>query len=72
MNLMNQKADNSFIALVKRSTDAGEGWKEVNPRLSKLVTEKVAETPDLFETKTEGDKLFVRLSIEGAIVAKYL
>ncbi len=61
-----------FLALIKRSPDVGDGWRKVSPMLRKLIELRVAEAPDLYETKDEAGGLFIRATEEAAILGKYI
>lgn len=47
------------------------GWKKVSKELIPLVTETTEQLPDVYETKTENNTLFVRLSDIGNILYEY-
>lgn len=60
--------DKSFIALLLRSSDEGEGYRKVSLTLWPLVEKFQAK--ELIEINYE--KRMVKLSEKGEIVAKYL
>ena len=60
--------DKTFMALVRRSPDRGEGWRSVSDTLCPMV-EQLAR-PELFEIDAEAKR--VRFSEEGTIVAAWL
>ena len=51
----------SFIALLVRSPDIGDGWRKVSPMLMGLVEEMSGHHPDLFELAPSA----VRLTPDG-------
>lgn len=61
-----------FISLIQRSEDAGDGWRKVASALERLASSRVALDPSLYETKTEDDVFYVRLSDKGKILAEYV
>ena len=69
---MKQKVDKSFMTLIVRSPDIGDGWRGVTNHLMGLVRQKAKESPDLYEVRTVDKQMQVRLSNEGHTVWKYL
>lgn len=58
----------NFLKLIIRSTDRGDGWRQVSTLLWRLVHE--FKPKELIEI--DYDKLRVRLSERGKIVVEYL
>ena len=61
-----------FIRLVRRSPDAGDGWRAVSDTLRKFTLHTVDEQPDIYETKEDKGRLFIRLSERGSIFGDYV
>jgi len=66
---MDQKAK-SFLQLVLRSPDTGDGWRNVSSALWPLV--KGFSLPELIETEGDASGGRLRLSERGKIVCDYL
>lgn len=58
----------SFLKLILRSADIGDGWRQVSPQLWPLV--ETFKHPELLELKDEARQ--ARLSNRGLIVADYI
>jgi hypothetical protein len=63
--------ERSFLKLLMRSKDVGEGWRNVASQLVPLVT--AFGKPKLLETRSaiDGSDFQVRLSEEGRIICKH-
>lgn len=61
----------SFIRLILRSNDTGQGWRAVSNTLRKFTEGVISEQPELYETKQVDGLLMVRLSERGAILGDY-
>ena len=57
-----------MLRLIQRTTDSGEGWRQVSGFLRDLVVEQ--SHPELTELDQENKR--VRFTPEGLIVMKYL
>jgi hypothetical protein len=57
-----------MLRLIQRTTDSGEGWRQVSGLLWTLVVEQ--SHPELTELDQENTR--VRFTPEGLIVMKYL
>lgn len=63
--------DNSFLRLLMRSPDKGEGWRAVSETCRPLIDSFAHQ--ELLEKKTNEDGfLMVRLSDRGAVLVDYL
>jgi hypothetical protein len=62
--------EKSFILLLQRSPDRGDGWRTVSKMVWPLVTEFTC--PELIELAPLGDAGSVRLTDTGNTVAAYL
>ena len=60
----------SFVELLKRSPDTGDGWRSVSPVLASMAAQQAEASPELFEYDSEGSR--IRFTAEGAVVARYL
>lgn len=60
----------SFISLMQRSADTGDGWRRYSDMLKPLVIKRSAEFPGLFEVDEVGS--IVRLTAEGKVVVKWM
>ena len=65
-------AGKSFIRLLLRSPDKGDGWRSVSPTLAKLAETRAESHPELFERRFDETTMFIRLSERGQILADYL
>jgi uncharacterized protein (DUF736 family) len=61
-----------FLALIQRSSDIGDGWRKVSPMLRKLIDVRVAEAPGLYETRDDEDGLFIRMTGDAQVLARYI
>jgi hypothetical protein len=67
-----QKRDaKGFIDLILRSSDVGDGWRNVSNMLRKLIDTHVARHPEFYETR-EMPGLQIRLKDEAITARKYL
>ena len=60
-----------LIRLILRSPDVGDGWRNVSQVLRKVITEGIAEFPELYEVR-EMAGMQIRLSDRGNVVKDYL
>jgi hypothetical protein len=67
-NLSLENLHIDFIRLIMRSPDVGEGWRSVALTLHKIALCTISKRPEIYETKTEPGKLWVRLSDRGQIL----
>lgn len=61
----------SFIRLVLRSDDIGDGWRRVSCHLESMVLLVIDDMYELFETRREKEQFYIRLSEKGKTVAEY-
>lgn len=61
----------SFMQLVMRSPDVGDGYRKVSTLLTSLAEAQIALAPDLYETTTVDGGLRVRLTAAGEAVWQY-
>lgn len=59
-----------FLKLVLRSSDAGDGWRNVSRVVWNVIKEQAESLPDLIEI--DKDTFRLRLTKEGQIVVRYL
>lgn len=60
----------SFLKLLQRSPDCGDGWREYSVPLRGLIFASQKAYPGLFEV--EDDKMRVRTTNEGNILVKWM
>ena len=68
---LNDKQIN-FIRLIRRSENQGDGWRLISQTLRRVVTDTVAEQPELYETKEHEGGLMLRLSERGLVLGDYV
>ena len=66
MKLSQQSID--FIKLIQRAPDIGEGWRQSDP----LIYRFVREFPNQELLERDDERLRVRLSSDGLVLARYL
>lgn len=63
----------SLIAIIQRSQKNENGFCQVAENLEDLIADELKSMPkELIEAKQENSRLYVKLTQEGEIVAKYL
>ena len=62
----------TFMRLVARSPDQGDGWRSVSDMLRPMSENMAAQRPELYETKEVDGKFMIRLSERGIVLAEYL
>lgn len=60
----------SFLMVLQRSPDAGDGWRKFSEQLSGLVHANAKAFPGLFEV--DDKNLRVRTTPEGDVVVKWM
>ena len=60
----------SFLKLLQRSPDAGEGWRVYSEQLSGLVHANHKAYPGIFEIDEQGMR--VRTTAEGNVLVKWM
>lgn len=60
----------SFLKLMQRSPDAGDGWRKYSELMKDLVYLHVKKFPGLFEMDDE--KMWVRTTPEGDVLVKWM
>ena len=62
----------SFIRLIQRSPNSGDGWRIVSKALEIFAERMVAEHPELYEVALVGNQLALKLSERGEVLSNYI